>query len=212
LRHIWDRFSQEKNNVKTGVKSTGLGMAITKLICDAMGAEVKAESELGKGSVFTVTLHSPISQESECPQIETVAREEKHDEVLDRPMKLLVAEDNELNAELLVEILESEGFQVLYAQNGKVAVEEFQESQPGDIDAVLMDMQMPIMDGCEAASEIRRLDRTDAKTVTIFACTANSFQEDREHAIASGMNDFITKPIDVKVLLKKLEETGKHAL
>jgi CheY-like chemotaxis protein len=111
-----------------------------------------------------------------------------------------------------VEILESEGFQVLYAQNGKVAVEEFEESQPGDIDAVLMDMQMPIMDGCEAASEIRRLDRTDAKTVTIFACTANSFQEDREHAIASGMNDFITKPIDVKVLLKKLEETGKHAL
>jgi signal transduction histidine kinase/ActR/RegA family two-component response regulator len=200
LNHIWDRYSQEKNKADTNVKSTGLGMAISKLMVDAMGGEIFVESEIDKGSTFTVVLHSEIAEAPTCAQI--VPEMEKGDQ--DHPMKLLVAEDNELNAELLVEILESEGFQVICASDGQEAVDAFEHTALKEVDAILMDMQMPVMDGCEASAKIRNLDRPDAKTVTIFACTANSFQDDRERAISSGMNDFITKPIDVNVLMKKL--------
>jgi CheY-like chemotaxis protein len=122
----------------------------------------------------------------------------------DKPVKVLVVEDNELNAEILIEILKGESFEVDYAENGKVAVEKFTDSEVGELDAILMDIQMPVMDGYEATRTIRSLDREDAKTIPIFACTANSFQEDREKAVASGMNQFLTKPIDVNVLLQKL--------
>ena len=97
----------------------------------------------------------------------------------------------------------------VHAQNGKEAVEIFQNSQPGEFDIILMDMQMPVMDGCAAAKEIRRLEREDAKNIVIYACTANTFQEDRDMAIESGMNDFLTKPIDVNMLLKKMGRKSK---
>ena len=125
------------------------------------------------------------------------------------PLKILMTEDNELNAEILLDILSAEGFEVDHAENGQIAVDLFEKSEEGAYDIILMDMQMPVMDGCTAASEIRKLDRPDAKTVIIFACTANTFQEDREKAINSGMNDFLTKPIDVKVLLDKLRTENK---
>jgi CheY-like chemotaxis protein len=200
LNHIWDRYSQEKNKADTNVKSTGLGMAISKLMVDAMGGEIFVESELDKGSTFTVVLHSEIAEAPTCAPV--IPETNQGDQ--DHPLKLLVAEDNELNAELLVEILESEGFQVICASDGQEAVDAFEHTALKEVDAILMDMQMPVMDGCEASAKIRNLDRPDAKTVTIFACTANSFQDDRERAISSGMNDFITKPIDVNVLMKKL--------
>ena len=121
-----------------------------------------------------------------------------------KPLKILVAEDVELNAEVLLEILALEGFETAHAKNGKEAVDQFQASEPGEFDIILMDMQMPVMDGCTAAKEIRKLNREDAKSVMIYACTANTFQEDRDMAIASGMDDFLTKPIDINMLLKKI--------
>ena len=114
-----------------------------------------------------------------------------------------MAEDVELNAEVLLEILALEVFETAHAKNGKEAVDQFQASEPGEFDIILMDMQMPVMDGCTAAKEIRKLNREDAKSVMIYACTANTFQEDRDMAIASGMDDFLTKPIDINMLLKK---------
>jgi CheY-like chemotaxis protein len=115
-----------------------------------------------------------------------------------------VAEDNDLNAEILIEILESEGFLVTHAQDGQEAVDLFRSSADGEIGIILMDMQMPVKDGCEATREIRSMKRRDAKTVKIFACTANNFNEDRQVAEESGMDDFLSKPIDVRELLKKI--------
>ena len=108
--------------------------------------------------------------------------------------------------------MEAAGFETVVAKDGQAAVDQFMQSEPGGFDIILMDMQMPVMDGCKAAETIRGLDRADAKTILIFACTANAFQEDRDKAMNSGMNDFLTKPIDIHILLEKLnnEKSGER--
>ena len=212
---IFDSFSQDRNQNKSGIKGTGLGMAISKLLANAMGGDITVESELNVGSTFTVTLPALIIKE--IPEyLKESDQNDAHSEshlsrckADGRPLKILVAEDIELNAEILLEILAIEGFETAHAKNGKEAVELFQNSEIGEFDIILMDMQMPVMDGCTASSEIRKLSRADAESVLIYACTANTFQEDREMAIRHGMNDFLTKPIDVNVLLKKLESIAK---
>ena len=210
---IFESFSQERSRNTNGIKGTGLGMAISKLLVNAMGGDITVESELDAGSTFTVTIPSLIVKE-----IPDYLREEEEGEAegagsIDkengRMIKILAAEDVELNAEVLLEILEMEGFETAHATNGKAAVELFAQSEIGEFDIILMDMQMPVMDGCTAAREIRKLDRADAETVMIYACTANTFQEDREMAMESGMNDFLTKPIDVDILLKKIGKNTK---
>lgn len=202
LEHIWDRFSQERSMNNESVKGTGLGMAISKLLVNAMGGDITVTSKLGEGSTFCVILHSEIS---EAPDYTKDINEEYHPLIsVDSPMKIMVAEDNELNAEILIEILENEGFEVMHAENGQVAIEQFCESKIGEIGAILMDIRMPVMDGYEATTMIRHMDRPDANKVSIFACTANNFSEDRERAAESGMDDFIAKPIDVHELMKKL--------
>jgi signal transduction histidine kinase/ActR/RegA family two-component response regulator len=207
--HIWDAFSQEQNSMQSSVKGTGLGMSISKRLTDAMGGEISVKSKIGKGSTFTVSLPSQIADEPPASLLQAMADSAEHQENKEeRPIRLLLAEDNELNAELLIEILEDEGFQVVHAVDGQEAVDAFRNSEHREFDAILMDMQMPVLDGCGASEKIRALDRPDAKEVIIFACTANSFQEDREKALNSGMNDFITKPIDVNVLLKKLSRVN----
>jgi CheY-like chemotaxis protein len=207
LEHIWDNFSQERGSNDSSIKGTGLGMAISKLLTDAMGGEISVESKVGVGSKFYVTLHSEISDEP--PKHSRDINTSEAGTAENKSVKVLVAEDNELNAEILIEILESEGFEAEHAQNGREAVEKFAESEEGEYQLILMDMQMPIMDGCEATREIRNMNRADAKNIFIFACTANNFTEDREMAEKSGMDDFLSKPIDVKELLKKIEEC-KH--
>ncbi|MCM1267218.1 MAG: ATP-binding protein [Bacteroidales bacterium] len=212
---IFDSFSQERNRNTNGIKGTGLGMAICKLLTNAMGGDITVESELDVGSTFTVTIPSVIVKEIPAE----LAGQGSADEVVDlsqparrtdgRPIRILVAEDVELNAEVLLEILAMEGFETSLAENGQEALDQFAQSEVGAFDIILMDMQMPVMDGCTAARRIRELDRPDAKTVTIYACTANMFQEDREQALASGMDDFLTKPIDVSVLLMKLRKSIK---
>ncbi|MCM1284896.1 MAG: ATP-binding protein [Acetobacter sp.] len=208
---IFDSFSQERSRNTNGIKGTGLGMAISKLLVNAMGGDITVESELDCGSTFTVTIPSKIVHD--IPN--ELKNQEKSEEIKHnahsayrtdgKPLKILVAEDVELNAEILLEILKIEGFETVLAKNGQEALDIFIQSKSGEFDIILMDMQMPVMDGCTASRNIRKLDRADAKTVTIYACTANMFQEDRDQAIASGMNDFLTKPIDVKLLLEKLQ-------
>ncbi|MCM1251605.1 MAG: ATP-binding protein [Clostridium sp.] len=212
---IFDSFSQERNRNNKGIKGTGLGMAISKLLANAMGGDITVESVLNAGSTFTVTIPSKIIQDIpadlELPK-ETDETAQANDSVYradGKPIKILVAEDVELNAEILLEILKMEGFETALAKNGQEALDTFAHSEVGEFDIILMDMQMPVMDGCTASKNIRKLDRTDAKSVLIYACTANMFQEDREQALASGMNDFLTKPIDVNVLLKKLRKREK---
>jgi CheY-like chemotaxis protein len=200
LTHIWDSFSQERhNNENSG--GTGLGMTISKLITEEMGGDITVKSKLGEGSTFTVVLHSEIAS---APVPAANISEEASSSPEEKRLKILLAEDNELNAEILTEILKGEGFKVVHAENGKTAVEKFENSPAGEFDIILMDMQMPVMDGCTATRTIRKLERADAQTVPIFACTANSFTEDRNRAIASGMNDFLSKPIDVNEMLTKI--------
>lgn len=203
---IFDAFAQDRNSNSSSIKGTGLGMAISKLLVDAMGGTISVESELGKGSKFTVTIPFEPAKVPEYMKID-VGEEQPCENAVktDGNVKVLMAEDNELNAEILSEILTDENFEVVHAVNGQEAVEFFEKSEINEFGVILMDMQMPVMDGCAATEKIRALDRADAKTVPIFACTANSFKEDRVRAFASGMTDFLAKPIDVKVLLQKME-------
>lgn len=211
LGKIFDSFSQERNKNTCEIKGTGLGMAISKLLTDAMGGKILVESELNVGSTFTVVIPSAIVTDVPSYLLAGGA-DAVHDTggsdrqvKRDKPVKVLVAEDVELNAEVLLEILSLEGFETVHVRNGREVLEVFEASEIGEFDIILMDMKMPVMDGCEAAREIRRMNRADAKTVMIYACTANTFQEDRNQALQSGMNDFLTKPIDVSVLIKKLQ-------
>ncbi|MCM1115001.1 MAG: ATP-binding protein [Clostridium sp.] len=211
---IFDSFSQERSRNTNGIKGTGLGMAISKLLANAMGGDITVESELNCGSTFTVTIPSKIVHDipNDLKMLEEAdgSKDTTHSvyRADGKPLKILVAEDVELNAEILLEILKIEGFETVLAKNGQEALDIFSSSEKGEFDIILMDMQMPIMDGCTAAKSIRKLERADAETVTIYACTANMFQEDREQALASGMNDFLTKPIDVELLLEKLQKNG----
>ncbi len=204
---IFDSFSQERQRNENGIKGTGLGMAISKLLANAMEGDITVTSELNVGSTFTVTIPSTIVREipdylTENQQEDTEVSTSRQTE--QKPIKILVAEDVEMNAEVLLEILKLEGFETAHAANGQEAVDLFAQSEIGEFDIILMDMQMPVMDGCTASRKIRALNRADAESVMIYACTANTFQEDRDLALESGMNDFLTKPIDVNILLKKM--------
>ncbi|MCM1430713.1 MAG: ATP-binding protein [Muribaculaceae bacterium] len=205
---IFDSFSQERNRNTNGIKGTGLGMAISKLLANAMGGDITVESKLNAGSTFTVTIPSRIVQDipAELEKKEPADESPAHGirGADSRPLKVLVAEDVDLNAEILIQILTMNGFETALAKNGQEAFDLFAQSETGEFDIILMDMQMPVMDGCTASRKIRKLDRPDAASIQIYACTANMFQEDRDQAMASGMDDFLTKPIDVNVLLKKL--------
>ncbi|MCH5272780.1 MAG: response regulator [Lachnospiraceae bacterium] len=201
-KKIFDPFTQERNTVSKGNQGTGLGMAICSLLAERMGGSLEVESKLGEGSLFTFTfVAKPAAVQAEAAESEKIA---DAGITYNKP-HILIAEDNELNGQILMELLEGEGFETLHAENGKKAVEAFEASAPGEYGVVLMDLMMPEMDGFEATKAIRALNRPDAGTVKIFACTANSFKEDRDKALESGMDDFITKPINIKELLKKLE-------
>lgn len=230
-RSIFDAFTQERNSNSDSQKGTGLGMAISFMLVQQMGGTLSVESELGKGSCFTVDVTLPLDQSrlAELPHETSNATalpggmfgkdgdtpSEKvapaHDDAPAKVVNLLVAEDNELNSDILVAILGKEGYNVELAVNGVEAVEAFEKSEEGFFDAILMDAQMPVMDGYEASRKIRGMKRADAKTVRIFACTASTFAEDRSRALDAGMDDFLAKPLDVPVMLKKLGKLGRGA-
>ncbi len=199
LHHIFDPYAREARFSVQSVTGTGLGMPIVKSLVQQMSGEITVESTLGKGSCFTVTLPLKTVQAaaSEAP-----ARKETTADLAGR--RVLLAEDNELNMEIAAELLTMSGMEVVQAVNGAEAVERFQASPLGSIQVILMDMQMPVMDGCQAARAIRALDRPDAATVPIIAVTANAFAEDIAKTTEAGMNGHISNPIDFAVLSRTM--------
>lgn len=195
-QRIFDSFEQVGSNFSKS-QGTGLGLSICKNIVQLMGGELKLISEPGKGSTFSFTVTLPKS----CLEEDGGAEPRKN---LLSGFHLLVAEDNELNAEIITELLSTQGATVCWAENGRVAVDVFASSQKGEYQAILMDILMPEMNGLEAASAIRGLPHPDAKTIPIIAMTANAFQEDRQAAMNAGMSGFLSKPIDVALLYSEL--------
>ena len=205
LEHIFDPYARETRFAAQTVTGTGLGMPIVKSLVQRMSGEITVESVLGKGSRFTVTLPMEAVREEGAAQAEAPA-----EETVDlNGRRALLAEDNELNMEIAVELLTMHGVEVLQARDGAEAVSLFQKSPPYAVDAVLMDMQMPVMDGCEAARAIRALDRPDAASVPIIAVTANAFAEDIARTTEAGMNGHISKPIDFALLCRTLARLVK---
>jgi len=198
LEHIWESFSQEAGGSRTHFKGTGLGMAITKNFVDLMGGTITVESELDKGSKFTVVL--PIELLPDRLKIAEESEEEKNLHEL----KILLVEDNEINIEIAYEILSDEGARVVLAYDGTEAVEAFAASDVGEYDVILMDVMMPLMSGTEASKAIRAMDREDAKTIPIIAMTANAYEDDIKATQDAGMNAHITKPLNIDLLLKTI--------
>lgn len=201
LPRIFDSFEREVNSTVNKIPGTGLGMSITKAIVELMNGMIDVKSQKGAGTEFTVTFLFPIVQ-NPASQDETVS-----EETVDFfNMRILLAEDNELNQEIATEILTGYGFLVEVAENGQIAVDKLSASSPGYYNLILMDIQMPVMNGHEATRAIRRLKNPALSGITIVAMTANAFQEDEQAALDCGMNGFITKPIDVNQLIKTLKK------
>lgn len=200
LEHIFDPYARETRFTSQTVTGTGLGMPIVQSLVQQMSGEITVESTLGKGSRFTVTL--PMEAVRTEEGAEEPAPEEEAVELTGK--RVLLAEDNELIMEISQSILTMNGMEVIPAVNGAEAVERFAESPPSSIDAILMDMQMPEMDGCQAAQAIRAMDRPDAATVPIIAVTANAFAEDIAKTTEAGMDAHVSKPIDFAVLNRTL--------
>ena len=202
LEHIFDPYARETRFASQSITGTGLGMPIVKSLVQQMSGEITVESTLGEGSRFTVTLPMEVVRGAEPEEARPEAGAEAPVDLTGK--RVLLAEDNELNMEIAVEILTMNGMEVVQAGNGAEAVEAFQKSPLYSIDAILMDMQMPEMDGCQAAQAIRAMDRPDAATVPIIAVTANAFAEDIAKTTEAGMDAHISKPIDFVVLNRTL--------
>lgn len=203
-KHIYEAFSQERNGDSGYPDGTGLGMSISCLLMKAMGGQLFVESQLGKGSCFTMALPLPVSENKPLRTVSQEYPPKKEKRIFEKRGHVLVAEDNDLNIEIFREILLESGFWVTCVYNGQEAVDTFEKSAVGEFDAILMDVEMPVLDGYQASRKIRELDRGDAKTIKIFACTASTFFDDKNKAFANGMDDFLAKPINVKELLQKL--------
>ena len=201
---IFDSFTREENSVINKIQGTGLGMAISKNLIQAMGGTIEVKSEKGKGSCFEVIVDFKIAENKEVYQPEQI-EDEKQDETILNGMCFLCAEDNELNAEILKELLDIEGAKCQICENGEKVVEAFEKSQPGEYDMILMDIQMPVMNGYEATKAIRNSKHPMAKTIPIIAMTANAFSEDIQKSFSAGMNAHVSKPVEMKVLGKAIQ-------
>ncbi len=201
LEHIFEPFTQENISARTKYEGTGLGMSIAKSIVDKLGGTITVESEKGVGSVFRMTL--PFALDHSVPEKKKTSASAR---VSVKGMKVLLAEDNELNMDIARFLLEEEGMQVVAAWNGQEAVEKFRTSSVGELQIILMDIMMPVMDGYEATREIRTMDRADAGNIPIIAMTANAFTEDKIKAREAGMNAHIAKPFEIQQLLRVISE------
>ena len=202
-KHIFEQFARERTSTVSKIQGTGLGMAITKSLVDMMGGGITVKSEQGKGSEFTISLRFPIG-EAKTEQTPPAAKASAF-----TGKKLLVVEDNELNLEIASTLLKEAGFAVDTAENGKVAVEKVEAASADRYDLILMDIQMPEMDGYEATRRIRALPDTKKAALPIVAMTANAFEDDRKNALRAGMNGHIAKPLDIQKLFQVLSELLK---
>ena len=200
---IFDAFTRAESSLTNKIQGTGLGMAITKNLVEAMGGTIDVESELGQGSCFEVLLDLKIAEDRTAALAAQEETDEQDGNIL-QGMKFLCAEDNELNAEILTELLKIEGAECTICENGEEILKAFEQSAPGDYDMILMDVQMPVMNGYEATKAIRRSSHELAKTIPIIAMTANAFSEDIQHSLAAGMNAHVSKPVEMKVLEKTI--------
>ncbi|MFR5517956.1 MAG: ATP-binding protein [Blautia sp.] len=209
---IFDAFTRAESSMTNKIQGTGLGMAITKNLVEAMGGSIDVESELSQGSCFEVLIDLRIAEDRFVSSAEQAEKDEPAGNVL-KGMRFLCAEDNELNAEILMELLKIEGAECTICENGKRVLEAFEQSAPGDYDMILMDVQMPVMNGYEATKAIRRSSHELAMTIPIIAMTANAFSEDIQHSLAAGMNAHVSKPIEMKVLektIRSIKSGGGH--
>ena len=200
---IFDAFTRAESSLTNKIQGTGLGMAITKNLVEAMGGTIDVESELGQGSCFEVLLDLKIAEDRTVALAAQEETDEQDGNIL-QGMKFLCAEDNELNAEILIELLKIEGAECTICENGEEILEAFEQSAPGDYDMILMDVQMPVMNGYDATKAIRRSSHEAAKKIPIIAMSANAFSEDVQHSLAAGMNAHISKPVEMKVLEKTI--------
>ena len=200
---IFDAFTRAESSLTNKIQGTGLGMAITKNLVEAMGGTIDVESELGQGSCFEVLLDLKIAEDRTVALAAQEETDEQDGNIL-QGMRFLCAEDNELNAEILTELLKIEGAECTICENGEEILKAFEQSAPGDYDMILMDVQMPVMNGYEATKAIRRSSHELAKKIPIIAMTANAFSEDIQHSLAAGMNAHISKPVEMKVLEKTI--------
>lgn len=196
--HIFEEFARERSSTISGVDGAGLGMGIVKKLVDMMKGTITVKSKVGEGSTFTVSIPCRISSKEEA---QAKRADTEFDKTALAGRRILLTEDNDLNAEIATELLSEEGLLVDRAADGVESVEMLEKSPDGYYDLILMDIQMPIMNGYDAAAKIRRMGNSRKSGIPIIAMTANAFSEDRDRALKAGMNDHVAKPIDMNVLL-----------
>ena len=203
LPHIYEEFSREHSTTENKVPGTGLGLPIIKSMIELMGGSIQVESRQGIGTKFTIDLSFDIALKEEVYGSEDTIESSAIHTI--KGKRILLVEDNELNAEIAKTVLEDVGALITRAENGQQALELFKEKPAGTFDVILMDLMMPVMDGYTATRKIRELERSDAKTVPIIAMTANAFKEDAEKCIAVGMNAHLAKPLDIEKMKKTIK-------
>ena len=204
VQHICEDYTRAEDSRVSKTQGTGLGMSVVKGFTELMGGTLKIESEPGRGSVFTVEILFPDASEEQREMVLHPAAEDEEEKTLYTGKKVLLVEDNVLNAEIATELLQSIGLAVDWADNGEVGVKRFEASRSGEYFAIFMDMQMPVMDGVEATRMIRHSSRED-HNIPIFAMTANTFASDRKDCREAGMNGYIPKPVSIKDITDTLK-------
>ncbi len=202
MKEMYSKFSRAVDTRVNKIRGTGLGLAIVKEIIERMGGTIEAKSQLHKGSQFTVTLELPFAKE----MVTELEEEFTENGNLVQKLKLLIAEDNDFNYEILEEQLGMFGIECVRAVDGIDCIKKFEDSVENDYDAVLMDMQMPRMNGLEAATVIRNLSHPMAKKIPIIALTANAYREDIQKCLASGMNAHLSKPVRVEEVIQTVKK------
>ncbi len=204
-KKVYEPFEREHTSTVSGIQGTGLGMAITKNLIDLMGGTIQVETAPGQGTEFIIQVEFPLVEDRD--RIKDMLQKEEDPNHFDfSGMRILLAEDNELNREIAVELLRDYGFEIHEVEDGALAVDAIANASPGQYHLILMDIQMPIMDGYTAAKTIRSLPNPLCHTIPIIAMTANAFEEDKKHAMECGMNGHISKPVDVDILIKTLAD------
>ena len=201
LEHIFDPFAQERTDARSVYHGSGLGMAIVKSLVDKMNGTIEVKSKVDVGSTFVITLPFELADVTALP-LDLSPEETMLKEI--RGLHLLLAEDNELNAEIAQTLLADEGVTITLAHDGKEAIDAFTSNPPGTFDGILMDVMMPVIDGLSATRTIRAMDRADAKTIPIIAMTASAFDEDIRRCLNAGMNAHLAKPLQMERVVEVL--------
>mgnify|MGYP004445580317 FL=1 len=210
LEHIFEPFAREETATVSGIQGTGLGLAITKNIVDMMGGNISALSQKGVGTEIIIDFNFMIAEASEEQQYISLIRDSEISSKDLAGISILLVEDNELNREIAEVLLSEFGAQVHSVEDGSVAVNELRKLNAPKYDVVLMDIQMPIMDGYQATKLIRKLDDPEINSIPIIAMTANAFEEDRKLAFEAGMNEHLGKPIVIENVIRIINKVLKR--